>query len=123
MSTTSWKKIGVASANSCTNSEATSTCVERPPVAQDRRPEPAEAEGVGVDPRPAEPAGDEDRQPGRKRFGLLERNLLRRARQGIDQANLALVGGDRQNRETAVLQLDDRRIGNGAEALGVARRG
>ena len=33
---------------------------ERAPVAQNRGPEPAEAERVGIDARPAEPARDQD---------------------------------------------------------------
>ena len=49
---------------------------------------------------------------------LLERNLLRCPRQRIDEADLALLGGDREHGEAAVLQLEDRRIGDGAKPLG-----
>ncbi len=89
---------------------------ERPPEAHDRRPEPAEAEAVRIRAGPAEPTGHEDRQAGRERLRLRERNLLRRSRHRINEADLALLGGDREHGEASVLQLQNGRIGNGGDA-------
>ena len=92
---------------------------EGPAVAQDRGPEPAKAEAVGIRSRAAEPAGDENDGARRESFGFVERHLLRRARDRIDEADPALVGGDRQDGEPAVLKLHNRRIRDGAQALRV----
>ena len=73
---------------------------ERPAVAQDRGPEPAKAEAVGIRSRPAEPPGDENDGARRESFGFVERHLLRRARDGVDEADPALVGGGRQDGRT-----------------------
>ena len=92
---------------------------EGPAVAQDRGPEPAKAEAVGIRSRPAEPPGDENDGARRESFGFVERHLLRRARDRIDEADPALVGGDRQDGEPAVLKLHNRWIRDGAQALRV----
>ena len=91
---------------------------KRAPVAQNRGPEPAEPEGGGIDSRPAKPARDQHQFARGQRRDVLHRQLLRRPGDRIDQPRHPLGRARAQDRETALLQAQDRRIRNGAETLG-----
>ena len=92
---------------------------ERPAVAQDRGPEPAKAERVRVDPGAAEPARDQTDRPRRGFERLLHGHFANRPGQGVDEPDLAVSRGDPQDRERAVLQLEDRRAGDVLQPPGV----
>ena len=91
---------------------------ERAPIAHDRGPEPAEPEGVGIDARAREPSRDQHHLARGQRRDVLRRQLLRRPGDRIDQPRHSLGRARAQDSETALLQPQDRRIGNGAETLG-----
>ena len=90
---------------------------ERAPVTHDRGPEPAEAEGLGIDACAREAPGDQDHfARGQGRY-VLGGKLLRRPGDRIDEPHQPLGRARAKDREAALLQAQDRGIGNGAETL------
>jgi hypothetical protein len=92
---------------------------ERPPVAPNRRQKPAESERVGVGPRPAQSARDQNDFAQGKRHDILDRQLLDDAGDWIDKLGQSLGRADRHHAESPALDSDERRVGNIGEALGL----
>jgi hypothetical protein len=99
---------------------------QRSPVAQNRRPEPAETELLGVDAGAAEPARNLHQLARGQGGDVLDRELLRRPRDRIDQPRPPPRRTHAEHTEGAALQADHRRErsrsqSHGRDALADAR--
>ena len=91
---------------------------DRTPVAHKRRPEPMEAESVGIDARAAKSPRDQHDFAGGQCLGVLKGHLLGDAGDWIEMFYHPLCRADAKDCEAALLQAEYRGIGNCAEALG-----